>query len=200
MPSRAPPKPPTLPAAELPTGASPREILNRIANGDPLGLEVRSRARLDVRAVLVDLERIVAGSLARAAYDALRYNGFPTLAMWLDRIIDRTIDEQLEEDRIAERAGQSSVGGHAPSHAFFAEALGVDPVVARRACVVFNDLPDDVRRVYWALVIKGRAIERCVSEGMGSQGELEARFKRALLAISLLEDPGSHGEHEEELT
>ncbi len=70
------------------------------------------------------------------------------------------------------------------------DVLGVDATVARQAALVFNDLPDDVRRSFWALVIEGKSLDRHVSEGHGPLTGARARVKRAIIAISTLEDPG----------
>ena len=178
------------PRKALLRGTSAREVLHRIASGDPLELERRSRARIDERAFLVDVERLVARGLARVAYEARRYNGFPPLDRWLERILDRAIGELLDEDRFAARDRAPADDRTHASFAFLTEELGIAPEVARKVAVVFNDLPEHVRRCYWALAVQRKSPEECAAEGLGSPREVERNAERAVLAMSMLVDPG----------
>ncbi len=179
-------------AARLLTGDSPREILRRLLDSDPLGLELRIRDRLAQRALLLDPERLLARAGARTAY-AVHGSRIqvPTREFVLG-CIDEAIEELVREDHESERSSQP-LAAHDQRFDFLADALGVRVEKARRACVVFNELPDEVRRAYWALVIEGRSVARCGSLGLGSPEEVEGNVKRALLALSLLEDPGPQG-------
>ena len=47
---------------------SPREILERLADGDPLELAARAAERLDDRALLLELERILPMAVAQVAF------------------------------------------------------------------------------------------------------------------------------------
>jgi hypothetical protein len=168
---------------------SPRQVLARLVDGDPLALERRVRRYLGERALLLDAERLFLRAVARAAFAAARWNGDTRLEPWLDAQIVRAASDLMDEDRAAEREGTPPVSTES-RYAFLAEALGVEPDVARRACVVFNDLPERVRRVWWAAVVERSSLERCVSRGLGTPADVRADLRRALLALSLLEDPG----------
>jgi len=176
--------------SELLSGANASQILEKIAPSDPLGITARCGARLHSRAQLIAHERAVARSLAQTAYAALRYRGQPELAVWLDAQIDRALDMLLNDDREDEAAGRPTDEPWDPRFAFVSEVWGVSPALARRACVVFNALPIVVRSAWWALTVQGKSINRCVAEGFGPPPLVEARVKRAILAMSKLEDPG----------
>ncbi len=154
-------------------------------------MDARCRKRLAERAVLLDVGRLVARALARVAYAGAMANGRVRVDELTTECIDRSIDELVEQDRSDEQEKRSMGPEKDPRYEYFAEALGVEPMKARRACVVFNDLPHDVRRAYWTVVIEGVSIHECASAGMGSRSEIEGRLRRALLAISLLDDPGT---------
>ena len=96
----------------------------------------------------------------------------------------------MEEDREAERAGQPLDGGQDPRYIFLSEALGVEASLARRVAVVFNDLPPAQRRVFYAVVVQGKSLNRHVAEGNGPPDRVREDLKSALLALSLLQDPG----------
>src|SRR5687767_2341511 len=53
-------------------GASPREVLARLMNGDPLGLAVVVEQRLRVHAYLLDADRVFLRAAARCARLAVR--------------------------------------------------------------------------------------------------------------------------------
>lgn len=172
------------------SGASAREVLVKIADGDPLELERRARAFLEARAVLVDVERLIARGLARVAYEAPRYTGFPPLDLWLARNLERSVGELLDEDRFAARNGRPADERTLASFAFLSEALGVAPELARKVAVVFNDLPEEVRRCYWAQGVQGRELDDCVAAGLGTHEEVQRNVERAVRAMSQLADPG----------
>ncbi len=172
------------------TGRSPKEVLRKITAGDPLELRGRCRTRIDDRCVFVDVEQMFLRGLARVAYGSMRYDGVPVLTEWVDGILDQVIEDLLDEDRTAAQEAIPLDRSAEARFAFLSESLGVSPDVARKVAVVFNDLPLPVRRCYWAVVIRGRSLAACVTEGLGPRDELERNLKRAVLAMSLLDDPG----------
>jgi len=185
------PEAPQYPGCELLRASRPRDVLARLTDGDPLGLRERCRERLRLRAVLVSENRLFLRSVARVAYASMTYRGTPALATWLRERIDQALRELLTEDYEADRVEEPQADDEDEErYAFLTDVLGVDTVVARRASVVFNSLPDPVRQAFWALVIEGKSINRHVAEGHGPGRRVRARVKRAILAISLLRDPG----------
>jgi hypothetical protein len=180
--------------------AAPRALLARLLDGDPLGLEQRARGHLEQQALLLDPERLFLRAVARAAFAGARRDDAELSGAWIDSQVERAAADLMDEDRAAERAGAATDPGEA-RYAFLADALGVVPEVARRACVVFNDLPRRVRRAWWLAVVERRPLERCVIEGLGTPQQVRADLRRALLTLSMLEDPGDDpgqggGEHD----
>jgi hypothetical protein len=173
-------------------GGSPREILNRLLDGDPLQIGERTRARLTSTARLIDPERWTVRSMARVAFAAPRWDKAGALAAWIDAQIERAAEDLLDEDRAA-LIEPTVVAESEARHAFLVQALGIEPEIALRACVVFNDLPFQVRRAFWALVVEGKSMASCVAEGLGSRQQVRADVRRALSALSQLSDPGPAG-------
>jgi hypothetical protein len=174
--------------AELFAGGTPREVLGRLLDGDPLDIESHTRSRLKESALLLDIERWTLRSMARVAYEARRWDRTLALAQWIDGLVDRAARDLLDEDRAAlrlhvEPAEQES------RYAFLTKALGIEPRIALRACVAFNDLPPHVRRTFWALVVEGKSYARCTSEGLGSHEQIHDNMRRALSTLSQLADP-----------
>lgn len=184
---------PSFPGSELLTAENAREVLARITPGDPLGLGVRCQTRLRERALFVEPNRVLPRAFARSARSAASYRGEPELGAWLAQQIDRALADCMLDDREDERAERPPNDAH---YAFVSEAWGISPKLARAACVVFNDLPLVVRRNWWALSVDGKSINRWVAEGHGSPSVVQARAERAILAISLLRDPGGDDPHE----
>ncbi len=165
---------------QLLAGASPREVLARIMNGDPLELRPRVVARIRDRAWLIDVDRVLLRSFARTARFAVRYRGDPPLELWLGERIDEALADILREDLEAERRVEPiDVHQHAAFVAL-AKPLGLDPARVRAACAAFNAQADDDRRTFYALVIEGRALDELARARSQSASEVGRTARRVL--------------------
>ncbi len=182
------------PEAAILAAGSPREVLRRLHDSDPLGIEGICKERLEGLALFLDLERLVVRSMARTAFAAFRYRGETSLGDFLVSCVDRSIEELVGEDRLAAREGGSVAPESMRLYSFLADPLGAPAETARAAAVVFNDLPESVRRCYFTVVLQGQSVAHCVSSGLGEREEVEGAVKRAILAISMLRDPESTDE------
>jgi hypothetical protein len=106
--------------------------------------------------------------------------------------IDEALEDLVEEDREEETSGLPPTIPWDPRFAFLSEILGLEPALARRACLRFNLLPDDVRRTYFAVVIEGKTMRRYVAEGNGPPSQVREYLKRALGALGQQIGP-NHG-------
>jgi DNA-directed RNA polymerase specialized sigma24 family protein len=171
------------------SGRSADEVLAKLDAGDPLGIESAARSLLVERAFLVDVERLVARGMAQAAYSARLYRGWPPLAAWLRQCLERALAGLLEEDRERMLDGGPLPREDELSYAFLRESHGVAPERAVAVAVVFNDLPDLVRRCYYDVFVLEKGIEGCAASGAGTKSEVERHLLRALTAMSTLRDP-----------
>jgi len=153
-------------------GASPREVLARIADDDPLRLRPAVVERLRQRGQLLDASRVHLRCLALCAREACRYQGSPPLGGWLIDRLDEAIDQVLAE----EPEEEAEDGAWAP----LAAPLGVDPDVARAACGVFNQLPLEQRLAFFRLVIEREEAGQVCSDLNVEVGELLCSAKSAL--------------------
>ena len=167
------------PGAELLRGDSARRTLARIHDGDPLGLGPRCSERLRERAILLGGERVLARALVRVALRAPTYEGVPPLELWLEQRIDRAIDDLL---------GEPPAETGDAHFAFLSETLGVEPPLARKAAIVFNDLPATIRRTFWEIVVQGKTVRRWVAEGHGPPEYVKSELNYALGMMSSLGD------------
>jgi hypothetical protein len=130
----------------------------RLCDGDPLEIGPRSEARLEECAFLLDPRLVLNRSLARVAYDSMRWRGDPPLAQFLERSIDRAMKDLVEEE--AESAlhcvGEDE-GGRGQSR-FLSDLLGLDPSLTRRACAVFNALGRAERTLWWSVCVREERI------------------------------------------
>lgn len=170
-------------------GRSADEVLQKLDAGDPLGIEAAAKALLVERALLVDVERLVARGMAQTAYSARHYRGWPPLAVWLRQCLDRALSALLDEDRERLLEGGPPAREDEASYAFLREAHGVTAERAVAVAVVFNDLPDVVRRCYYDAYVLEKGIEGCAASGVGTRSEVERHLLRALNAMSTLRDP-----------
>ena len=161
-------------------GSSPREVLARLVNGDPLGLRAVVARRLRAQCYLLDADRVFLRALARCARFSTRYRGQPPLADWLEERIDEAVGDLLTEDLEAARddAARSPTAGTA--YEDLARPLGLDPAAMRRACVAFDHADFACRRAFFELVIAGRSLDELARAGDTGATELARRARRAL--------------------
>lgn len=161
----------------------PRDVLARIVDGDPLGLRPLLAARVRGRCLLVDADRVHLRALALCARHAPSYRGRPALEEWLTLLVDRALDEVIDEE--AQRLVRSSTSHEVEDGAFaqLARPLGLAPEEARRACARFNRLPQEQREAFHAWVLeRGTLDELARRTGLGAS-EFARRARRALSAL-----------------
>ncbi len=161
----------------------PRDVLARIVEGDPLGLRPLLAARVQRRCLLVDADRVHLRALALCARYAPSYRGRPGLEEWLTLLVDRALDEVVDEE--AQRLEQAIPSRAVEEGAFaqLARPLGLGPDEARRACARFNRLPQEQREAFHAWVLeRGTLDELARRTGLGA-GEFARRARRALAAL-----------------
>lgn len=162
---------------------TPREVLARLVNGDPLGVRGGVASRLGSGCVLLDADRIHLRVVARIARSAGRYRGRPAVDEWVDGHVLRIVAEVIREDHEAAR-GRASTEKEAPD-AFTALAgpLGLDPRSMRKACSSFNVLPLADRTAFFDLVLRNRSLDDLVKELGESATQIARRARRALDVI-----------------
>jgi len=166
-------------------GASPREVLARIVQGDPLGLRAVVARRLRERALFCDADAVQLRALARCARYAGRYTGRPALAEWLSTHVDAALDDLLEE---GDRATAAASDGHG-AFVDLAAPLGLSPERMRAGCATFNRLAHDDREAFFRLVIEMHSLDECATVEGVSGSEYARRARRAL---DVLSKPESH--------
>lgn len=166
----------------LATG-SPREVLARLVDGDPLGVRALVAERLSASRRLLDAERVALRTLARVARFACRYRGRPEFSNWLVERCDEAIEDILDEER--EAAARTAAFAPEPSEAFtlLAEPLGIEAHLARRACAAANDCAFDERDAFFALVLEARPLDEVAQDKDCEPTLLARRARRVLLAI-----------------
>lgn len=163
-------------------GASPREVLARLMNGDPLSLSTVVEERLRARAWLLDADRVYLRAAARCARLSARYRGDPILSAWLAERVDEAMLELVDEELEA-LSTEAPAGGETGVFETLARPLGLDPARTRRACAVHNALPEDQRRAFREVVLEGRDLDDLARTGARSATEIARSARQALLAV-----------------
>ncbi len=156
---------------------SPREVLARIVPNDPLGLRAVVAQGLRDSAMFLDSDRVHLRALALVARAAPRYHGRPDFPLWVRGHAGRAIEEILREE------SESASADPDPAFQQLARPLGLDPAAMRRACLVFNRLPEPERAAFQALVVEGRGLDELARTAGQSATELARRARRALDAL-----------------
>ena len=178
-------------------GSSARDVLARLVSGDPLDLRALCDRRQNERAVLIDPRRFQLRTAARIAHAAARYDVTIAPAVWIERRLEEALQDLVEEDRSQTETGDLPAEPWEARILFLADALGVEPALARRACAAFNQLPDATRKTAWCVMIEGKSVHRCVAEGHGPPKEVERRLLDALTAMHRATERGpSQGDTE----
>lgn len=171
------------PGRELLSGSSPREVLMRLCDGDPLEIGARVEEHLRESAVLVDGRRAVSRAAARIAHAAMRYRGSPELGAFLQRSIAQGVEELVEEegeDELALIPVDDDPGAH---HLFLWKLLGIEPQLARRACIAFNRQPLEVRRAFLSVAGDGVSIHDHAARSGSTEGRVRELLSTALRSM-----------------
>ncbi len=167
---------------------SPREVLARLVDGDPLGLRTAVAEGLRRGAFLMDADRLHLRVLARCARAAPSYRGRPPLSEWLAQLVDDSLLDVLREDAEEERAGSTPDAERLAAYRELARPLGFEPAAMRAACVVFNALHEGERKAFFSLVIDGHSLDDAARDSKRSATELARAARTAFDA--LLASPG----------
>jgi hypothetical protein len=186
------------PGSEHLRGKSPREILSKLCNGDPLALGMRSMKRLKDRALLIHPERVYVRALARTAYAAAwGYEGDPPLDQWLGERIDQTIESLIEDDLTDELSGTPPEEEDEEYFAWVARAADADLWLARRLCLVFNGMPLRSRRPFYDVVVEGKSVEQFAMETDTPPHRVQTGIEETIRTmVKLAEELGNQQEDE----
>jgi hypothetical protein len=174
-------------------GASPREVLARLMNGDPLGLRRLVGERMRRRAYLLDANQVQLRAVARCARFAVRYRGQPAIDRWLADIVDEAMGDLVTEEQERARDPDRRLArppGRRPDGGVFQELsrpLRLDPARMRAACARFNRLSEDERSMFFALVIESRSLDEVARSRKASASAVARSARKAL--DTLLETP-----------
>lgn len=175
-------------------GGTPREVLARLVQDDPLGVRAKVAARLQADALLLDADRVHLRVLGRISRFASRYRGRPDLAAWIESVVAESVQELLREEHEAVRSRHPGTLDPAGAFASLAPPLGLDPKAMRAACAAFNLLTFAERSAFADLVLRGRSLDEVARAAGESATEVARRARRALDAILACALPASETE------
>lgn len=172
------------------------ESLVALTEGDPLGLEDATFARLRKRHMLLNPRQVMGRALTWLATWGVQPIGVESLADLIDRSLAVAIEELLEEEARAAREDSVSYEPLEPRYALIARRLGLTPSQVRYASQAMNDLPEEQREAISMMLVRGQGFTRFAREkGIGAR-EARDRILRALAAlrkrIDELEKEGGH--------
>lgn len=166
-------------------GASSREILQGLWREDPLGIGDLCLVRLVRRALLLDATRTTTYAMARVAADAWRFDG-GSVDEYLAGCVEQAIEELLDDDRNLDADGVPVDADSEPHYRFLADALELPPMLGRKACVIFNSMPIEQRRLMWAILVEGRTFAEHAAATGSTPEKVKQYFKEAAMLIGTL--------------
>ncbi len=189
-----------VPAWQTLFAGSPREVLSRLVQDDPLGVRGRIARRLRADALLLDGDRVHLRTFARISRSAGSYRGRPDPTEWVAGLVAESVEEIVREmheqarRRARSREDRARTGSPDPTKvadeareadAFdvLAGPLGLDPGSMRTACAEFDVLPFADRTAFFDLVLESRDLDACARAAGVNASELARRARRGLDAI-----------------
>ena len=174
------------------------EVLQRLAEGDPLGLRDVAMSRLREEGYLLNPDRVLARLTASVVRDAHKLTDVRKLRKWMYRATPKLMRDLMREDHEASRDGITEGQRVDENHGWLATMLRIEPELARSVAVAFNHLPKTLRTAFFEVVLL-RTPTHSYAESTGvSVGEVEERVRLATLAISRATAPGAEGTQGEE--
>ena len=184
-------------------GGSPRVLLARLVDGDPLGIRARVGKHLRREALFLDVDRVTLRALTLCALEAARAPGpgdpgarAGDLAAWLDERVDRATRAVQREDLTGPpvlpdgRESSSPSVARAPDvHDQIARALGLEPAATRAACTALNLRPAEERQALQAWLVERASLDAVASAFGVSASEIARRTRRALEAALAAASP-----------
>ncbi len=175
---------PDPPWRELFAAGSPREVLARLIDGDPLDLGARCQDRLRRQALLLDLQRLYLRSLAHVSRDAVTYRGTPRFEFWIADKIRRSLKELQDEDRSRLDLPVTDTSGD-PWLIGLADLLGMDPRSLGRGCTAFNAAPFEVRTAFFGMLVDRQPLARWATEQGLTPERASSLLRRALWTLGV---------------
>lgn len=184
------------PGADVLHAQTPQEVIRRLLATGSFGLEGRAERYLRETGYLLFPERFAARVLARVAFEAMSYAGAPLLGEWLDNCIEMAARDLCNE-QFAEEALHLPVPRSADAEYYeqVSEATGFELELTRLVCLTVNHLPEEARRAWHSVVVRGKSINRYVAEGNGPPEHVQKLLgdtSRSILLV--LEPPDEQGD------
>lgn len=167
---------------------SPREVLAKLIESDPLHLGRRCQERTTSQALLLDARRLYLRASAHVARHGSKYAGTPSLDVWLAEHVRRALKELVAEDAEALRTRDLGETPTDPWVLGIARLLGVEPALASRGCAAFNQSSYDVRSAFFGIVIGAQPLSQWARENGTGEERVRANLKRALWLLGARDD------------
>lgn len=173
---------------ELFAGPSPRAVLARLVEGDPLGIRARCEQRVRLQSLLLEVRRLQLRTIAHVARHAAQYRGTPPLDAWIADKVRKALGELLDEDD--DRRLNPDLP-EAPTDArllAIAHAVGMEPEVLGRGLAVFNRSPHEVRSAFCGMVLDRESPETWAATNSTTPERAKTAVRRALWILGVREE------------
>lgn len=168
---------------------SPREILKRVVEGDPLDLRSRCELRVRSQAVLLDVHRLHMRTAAHVARHGAAYSGVPPLDIWLSERIRNAVREMLQDEAELAASGAIPEPPEDERLLLIADTFGIDPHALGRGCVAFNRARYEVRAAFHGLILDAQEPTAWCAANSSTPERATASLRTALWALGVRESP-----------
>lgn len=166
--------------------ATMTEVMRRLFEGDPLGLQPAVCDAIESGAQLVNPQRLFNIVLARCAFRGLMhgFEGGVNLADWVREQVQESL-QQLREEDWAEEAQGLPLDPLDPRYENLLVGTALDPIKARKLSLQFNQMKPEVRRPLFEVLVNRRAVEVVAQEAGLELSELRALIADRLSGFTL---------------
>lgn len=171
-------------------------ILVLFVEADPLGVTPHSGVYLSRTGFLLDRRKLIIRTLSHLAVSARGRDQDVSLKDWVEDGTDVAARALMDEDAVAERAGDVVPEPFEPRFQRVISVLGLEPVYMRRACLIVNGLPLEDRLALHHCLFQKKGFGRYANEIGVTPQQVKAAFVRAVTAISTADDHGREGKQE----
>lgn len=170
------------------SGSSPRDVLAKLVEGDPLRLHERCEERLRAQALLIDEHRLRTRVAAYVARHANSYAGAPSLDVWIASHVRQAVRDLTQEMTELTGAGLPLPVLRSEMLLTLASSLGIDPEQIGTAFTRFNRERYEVRAAFVGLVLCGEDPVEWNRANASTPERTRASLRRALWALGVSDD------------
>jgi len=164
-------------------GGDPREVMVELCERDAPHLKRLCKRWMRTHAYFLDLTHLYACTVAWASVQAAEYEGEVPIEQWMEDRVQNAGNMLLQKDLFAEIGNDPPDEPLLEHHSVLRTLFRLPDSQARKACIILNNLPDEERHTFYALVIDRRRVAEYAKKTGTPKAKALATLERVLRTI-----------------